>query len=98
MYLCCLSSVITKDVVKIVIGHRTPFIVINDVNIENEWYTSYVLLYAKKIYDDDNMKILRLLGNLNHTQNGFFRNTLNEIINVFNNLDGEILFTQQDNN
>jgi hypothetical protein len=83
------------DIIKITIDGRKPSIIMADANAEDEWRPlSYELLYIKEFPDNDLTRELVqvLLNRLYHVGNGFFRNTLEDIVDIFGTINGSVLF------
>ena len=97
--LSCLSNTLMPGIVKITIDTRETAIIMDEANREDEWKPlPYELLYVKKFPDNDLTRELVdvLLNRLNHVGNGFFRNTLKDVVDIFGNITGRVLFIKSE--
>ena len=99
--LSCLSNTLMPGIVKITIDMRETAIIMDEANREDEWKPlPYELLYVKKFPDNDLTRELVdvLLNRLNHVGNGFFRNTLKDVVDIFDTITGRVMFLKSELN
>ena len=97
--LSCLSNTLMSGIVKITIDTRETVIMMEEANREDEWKPlPYELLYVKKFPDNDLTRELVnvLLNRLNHVGNGFFRNTLKDVVDIFDTITGRVVFLKRE--
>ena len=97
--LSCLSNPLMPGIVKINIDIRETAIIMEEANREDEWKPlPYELLYVKKFPDNDLTRELInvLLNRLNHVGNGFFRNTLKDVVDIFDTITGRVVFIKRE--
>ena len=97
--LSCLSNTLMPGIVKITIDMRETAIIMDEANREDEWKPlPYELLYVKKFPDNDLTRELVdvLLNRLNHVGNGFFRNTLKDVVDIFDTITGRVMFLKRE--